>query len=61
MAKICKLTYLCGNIQILFHILMKVLSPKLLVFNSNSIWKIMERRLAVDVAAAVMIVDVIGN
>lgn len=27
------------------------LSPKLLVFNSNSIWEIMERRLAVDVVA----------
>lgn len=49
--KICKFPSLCGNIHSSSCVMFGVLSPKLLLFHSNSIRKIMEWRLAVDAAA----------
>lgn len=49
--KIWKFTSGCGDIQSSSCTVFGVLSPKLFLFNSNSIWKIMEWRLAVDAAA----------
>lgn len=49
--KIRKFTSGWGDIQSSSGTVFGVLSPKLFLFNSNSIWKIMKWRLAVDAAA----------